>query len=130
MSDLKTLFPAQHIDLAGRTITVKPFTFGQLPKVLTKARTVYGAIAHLIEKDMSEAGLILEVMAVGGEDLMDLVCLSIGEDRDFLDTLQIDEGVKLVGTFLEVNLSFFVQRVLPEFKDAMAKVQAATGAKS
>jgi len=128
MSDLKVIFPASTVELSSGAITVKPFTFGQLPKVLQKAQTIYGGIAHLMDNGADTAAVV-QIMAVGGEDLLELVSLSIGKPREFFDTLQIDEGVLLVSTFLEVNLSFFVQRVLPEFKAAVTKLQAATGEK-
>ena len=129
MSDLATLFPNSTVETSSGPVTVKPFTFGQLPLVLKKARTIYGGVAHLLSDGSNEAAVVLEIMAVGGDDLIDLVCISTGKDRSFFDTLQMDEGVKVVSTFLEVNLSFFVQRVLPQFKEAMEKLQAATGQK-
>lgn len=130
MSDLQTLFPNAVVELSSGTVEVKPFTFGQLPLVLKKARTIYSGISHLLDGGANEAAVVLEIMAVGGDDLFDLVAISIGKDKSFFDTLQMDEGVKLVSVFLEVNLSFFVQRVLPQFKDAMAKLQGVTGASS
>ena len=129
MSDLTTLFPNNTVETSSGVVTVKPFTFGQLPLVLKKARTIYGGVSHLLDNGSNEAAVVLEIMAVGGDDLIDLVCLSTGKDRAFFDDLQMDEGVKVVSSFLEVNLSFFVQRVLPQFKEAMAKLQAATGQK-
>jgi len=130
MSDLSVLFPNRTLAIGDSTLEVRPFTFGQLPKVLAKARTIYGAIAHLLDAGSNEAAIVIEIMAVGGEDLLELVCLSIGKDRAFFDTLPMDEGVMVVAAFLEVNLGFFVQRVLPQFKDAMERVQAATGERS
>ena len=129
MSDLNILFPSSTVELSSGAVTVKPFTFGQLPKVLNKARTIYGAISHLMDGGGDETLVVIEIMSVGGEDLLELVSLSIGKPREFFDTLQMDEGVRLVSTFLEVNLSFFVQRVLPEFKKAVTNLQAATGEK-
>lgn len=128
MTDLQTLFPEVTVELSSGPVVVKPFTFGQLPKVLAKAKNVYGGVSHLLDDGSNEAAVILEIMAVGGDDLLDLISLSISKQRDFFDTLSMDEGVKLTGIFLEVNLSFFVQRVLPQFKEAMSKLQVATGA--
>lgn len=127
MSDMQTIFPEITVELSSGAISVKPFTFGQLPQVLKKARTVYGGVSHLLEDGTNEAAIILEIMAAGGEDLLDLVSLSINKPRSFFDTLSMDEGVKLIGAFLEVNLSFFVQKVLPQFKEVMGRLQAATG---
>lgn len=130
MSDLITLFPNCTVETTSGPVTVKPFTFGQLPLVLQKARTIYGGVSHLLENGGGEAAVVLEIMAVGGDDLISLMCISTGKDRDFFDALQMDEGVQVTSAFLEVNLSFFVQRVLPQFKEAMEKLQAVTGPKS
>lgn len=77
-----------------------------------------------------ELTLIMKAMEIGGDDLFDLIVMCSNVDREFIDTLEVDEGIKLVGAFLEVNLSFFVQKVMPAFQEAMAKVTEATGDKS
>lgn len=134
MSDLSILFPTYNLDIGGITVSVSPFKFGQLPKAMSKAKTVFGHLAELVsQKDGSqslEIGLILSAMEIGGDDLIDLIEMCSNVDREFIERLGVDEGIKLTGAFLEVNLSFFVQKVLPEFQTALARVTEATGAKS
>lgn len=132
MSDLDTLYPTQTIDLTGRTVTISPFKFYQLPTVMKKIRPVYGHLAELVSKSKGsmDISLVMEAMEVGGEELMELIATSANVDKAFMETLEMDEGVKLTAAFIEVNLSFFVQKVLPEFKVAMDRMVAATGAKS
>lgn len=134
MSDLSILFPTQHLDIGGRTVSISPFKFGQLPRAMAKAKHVFGHLAELVSKKEGsqslEIGLIMSAMEVGGDDLIDLIVMCSNVDREFVSGLGIDEGIKLTGAFLEVNLGFFVQKVLPEFQAAMARVTEATGVKS
>lgn len=134
MSDLSILFPTQHLDIGGRTVSISPFKFGQLPRAMSKAKHVFGHLAELVSKKEGtqslEIGLIMSAMEVGGDDLIDLIVMCSDTDREFVERLNLDEGIKLTGAFLEVNLSFFVQKVLPEFQAALARVTEATGAKS
>lgn len=134
MSDLSILFPTQHLELGGRTVSIAPFKFGQLPKAMSKAKNIFGHLSELVadkkEEQSLEIGLIISAMEIGGDDLIDLITMCSNVDREFVEGLSVDEGIKLTGAFLEVNLSFFVQKVLPEFQAAMSRVTAATGAKS
>lgn len=134
MSDLSILFPTQHLDIGGRTVSISPFKFGQLPRAMSKAKHIFSHLAELVSKQEGtqslEIGLVLSAMEVGGDDLIDLITMCSDVDREFIERLGVDEGIKLTGAFLEVNLGFFVQKVLPEFKAAMARVTEATGAKS
>jgi hypothetical protein len=117
MNDLNTIIPAHlEVSAGGQLITVKPFTFGQLPKVMTLSKTIYGHISALFDSDIDQTQVIIEAMAVGGEDLIAMICLSTGKSREWFDTLEMDDGVRLTGAFLEVNLGFFVRKVMPELK--------------
>lgn len=127
MSDLQTIFPGKSIVIAGEELRVSPFKFGQLPQVMTKAQKIYSGVAHLVSGSTDEAEVILQVMSVGGEDLLDLIGLSINKPRSFFDTIEADDGVALTAAFLEVNLSFFVQKVLPRFKEAVTALQSQAG---
>jgi hypothetical protein len=134
MSDLSILFPTHHLDIGGRTVSISPFKFGQLPKAMSKAKTVFGHLAELVSKKEGnqslDISLVMSAMEIGGDDLIDLITMCSNVDREFIELLSMDEGIKLTGAFLEVNLSFFVQKVLPEFQAAMARVTEATGVKS
>lgn len=134
MSDLQILFPTQHLEIGGRTVSISPFKFGQLPKAMTKAKNIGAHLSELVAKSEGnqslEIALIIAAMEIGGDDLIDLIVMCSDVDRTFVESLGVDEGIKLTGAFLEVNLSFFVQKVLPEFQAAMSRVTAATGAKS
>jgi hypothetical protein len=125
MSDLNTLFPDVELTVQGEVLTIRPFTFGQLPKVLKLTKSFYNDIQPFFEESQgNEAELTMKAMSVGGDDLIELIALGIKKPREWFDSLQIDDGIRVATAFLEVNLSFFAQRVLPEVKTAMSKLQS------
>ena len=133
-NDLDTLFPGQDVTVAGQTITVKPLTFGQLPKAtkllqpVIKALRASGAIGANPTSDTEKPegapgkgdrlaidfiSSWVDTVAAGGEDLLALVGYAIDKPRDWFDALSMDDGVALVRAVVEVNGDFFGRRVLP-----------------
>jgi hypothetical protein len=104
--DLEVLFPTgKTVTANGEEITIKPYTFGQIPKVIGTVRKLSGALG--------ENGDVLEAIEKGGEDLIALVMFTTGKPRDWFDSLPTDEGVALVTAIYEVNKDFFDKRVKP-----------------
>lgn len=115
MSDnLSKIFPAKKITVAEMPFEIKPFSFGQLPKLMKLmekiAPTVQLAVREGKEKEVST---YLSILSTGGEDLLQLMADSIKAPKEFVDNLDSDEGIKLLIEFVEVNKDFFIQRVLP-----------------
>ena len=46
------------------------------------------------------------------------------QSREWVEDLEMDEGIDVFAAILEVNASFFVQRVLPTLNSRMEAVQA------
>lgn len=112
MDELKTIFPGQTVELSDGPITVSPLTFGQLPKAMALSRNIAGPIMATLSKS-ADASAIMSIVADGGEDFIDLMALGTGIPRAKFNTMSADDGVKLASAFLEVNLDFFTQKVLP-----------------
>ena len=118
MSDLQTIFPGKDIQISGQTVTVKPFTFGQLPKVMkliNKLSAVQTGSGNI------DTNMLLGLLAEGSDDLVDLIASSSGLSAQTINLLQPDEGIELLAAFLEVNGDFFVQKVLPIIKKLVEK---------
>lgn len=128
--DLKVLFPeGKTVEANGESITLKPFTFGQLPKVMN-------LIAPVI-KQMNQSGVVgasttlgaieswVDLFASGGESLIGFMAWATGKDRVWFDTMSMDEGVMLMQAIIEVNSDFFGRRILPLITPATAAVQPA-----
>ena len=127
MSDLDVLFPeGKEVLVQGESLVIKPYTFGQIARVsklaypivaalqdsgLLKIETIEGQANISIASDWPSR--IVEIMGLGGEEFLQLVALSIGKPRAWLDTIQIDDGVTLAKAVIEVNSDFFAKRILP-----------------
>lgn len=114
-NELNTLLPGRDITLSDESVvTIKPLVFGQFPKA---SKLAQGIAAPLMEayanQTADSAAAIISVLSEGGEDFIALIALGINKPRSFFDTLPFDDGVKLAQAFIEVNLDFFTQRVLP-----------------
>lgn len=116
-SEIDVLFPdGKTLTIGGDEITIKPLTFGQIPKASKMIAPIVKALASAElggQSLLDLAGNWVEIMAVGGEDLMSLIGWAIGKDRAWFDTLGMDDGIELVKTVIEVNSDFFTKRVMP-----------------
>jgi hypothetical protein len=135
--ELEVLFPDQELVISGETVLVKPLKFGQLPKAIKLLKPVSDALqAAGIFALRGEAGnaqfaldpawplKIVDMLAVGGEDLLQFLAFAVGKPRAWLDTLDTDDGVKLVKAVFEINADFFVRRVFPMFMPAQPETAA------
>jgi len=123
MSDLETLFPNVEIDVQGEKIVIAPFTFGQLPRVLKLTKSFYAEVQPFFNGDVDQTAAIMHVLSVGGDDLIELVALGIKKPTSWFESLAVDDGIRVATAFIEVNLSFFALRVLPQIKTSMGTLQ-------
>ncbi|WP_298220145.1 DUF6631 family protein [Halothiobacillus sp.] len=122
MSEVDILFPeGKTITIGGEEITIKPLTFGQIPKASKMIAPIIKAMssAELGGQSLLDlAGNWVEIMAVGGEDLIALIGWAINKDRDWFDSLGMDDGINLIKTVIEVNSDFFTKKVIPMLPQA------------
>lgn len=108
----KVVVPTKDVALRnGETITVRPFKFGQLAKVLKHFGTLLAYADELGDID------IMAALEGASEEVFDLLGLSLKKQRDFFEDLELDEGTELAVAMVEVNQDFFVHHVLPLIKD-------------
>lgn len=123
--EIKTLFPNKEITLStGEVITLKPFTFGQLPQAIKLVEKLGGVLQRLIKEGAladrtKTATAVMVVISEGGEDLINLISLGINKPREWFDSLQSDDGMHLTIGFLEVNLDFFTKKMMPRLLEVM-----------
>jgi hypothetical protein len=120
-SELETLFPTGvQVELQGKQFNIRPFNFGQFPKVI-KAITKASATAQELKvtdgKITPEAALT--ILSESGEDLIVLLAEMLEVEKSFIEKLPMDEAVVLISAFFEVNADFFTKRVLPLIVKAM-----------
>lgn len=111
--ELQTLFPDESITVNGEELKIKPLTFGQLPKALKVMEKLGGLFVQTFGKEDATQADMLSFLAQGGDELLELICMGVGKPKSWFDNVPMDEGIQLSIKFVEVNSSFFTQRVLP-----------------
>lgn len=128
MSDLNIIYPeGLKLTLQGQEVTINKFKFGQLPKVMRAIKSVAGPALQAFQTGVEpNLELFMEAGAEASSDLMQLMAECIKKPVSFIEDLDPDEGIKLIGAFFEVNADFFIKKVLPELKNLAAKRQMKT----
>lgn len=126
--ELKTLFPEVEVTLkSGEVVTVYPLKFGQLAKAAGLMTNVVGSAIvgynDLLADPNSTASAIGRALIESGEDLYNLLALGLKRDRAWFDELDMDDGIKLTTTFVEVNSDFFVKQALPLVLKSLGKLK-------
>jgi len=115
-NEMDILFPEGKIlTIGGEEITIKPLTFGQIPKASKMVAPIIKAMAKSElagDSVIDMVGNWVDILAIGGDDLINLIGWAIGKDRAWFDTLQMDDGVELVKSVIEVNADFFTKKVM------------------
>jgi hypothetical protein len=116
--ELDALIPPQiEITLGGEKLTITPIRAGKFPAFIRAIRPI---TPHLVQKEIDFLALIDE----GGENLLDAVALALGKPRAFVDALDVADLIRGARAMIEVNVDFFIHRLLPE---VMAATQSLAG---
>lgn len=125
--DLEVLFPDEVVEVAGGPVTIHPFYFGQLSRVVKFCRPVVKALLEsgimtvtvntdntsTITIDQNFIPKLFTLLDDAVEPLMGLVAFALGKPREWLDKLPMDVGIELTQKIWEINSNFFVKRVMP-----------------
>jgi hypothetical protein len=107
------------VEAGGETFTIRPFGFGQLPFVAARLSGPFMALAGSGRKTFQ----LDELVANGGDGMMDVLAVAIKKDRAWLDELDDYEGGKrLLAAMWEVCGPQLTGKVLPDVLMAMAKM--------
>lgn len=120
----KLLEQTQYLNINDEPIVIKPFTFGQLPRV-AKA---LAAIASRVPAD--EGFSIPKLIAEGGEEILEVVAVAAGKSRDWLDEIDPADGFELVGAVVAANAEQFEKKILPAVAKLAATVATAAAGKA
>ena len=119
-SDLTKIIPETNLVAAGgKNIEIKTMKVKQLSATI-KAIQPFAA-AFKAQRDSFDAA---EIVMSHTDSVVDLVVILTGETKEFVEELGIDELVILFTKLVEVNLDFFIQKVLPLLSGAMGRLSA------
>ncbi|MDP1980474.1 hypothetical protein [Undibacterium sp.] len=116
-NDLEKVIPADRtIIIAGADFPVRQFKIGRLPAVLKASQP----LIHMITGQVKGESLdVISLFVLYSEECLALLAVLADKPREWVDALEQDEAVDLLTGLLEVNLDFFVLRVLPRVKGAL-----------
>lgn len=121
-SDIATLDTllgaALTVTVAGVELAIRPFTFGQLPRVL---EIVGPFLAGLVTQGTLDLSGLLER---DSERALRLCALATGKPRTWFDEAPADEGLRLLAAIAEVNADFFRSRVAPAVADLWPRMKS------
>ncbi|MBO1049342.1 MAG: hypothetical protein HEQ10_17125 [Dolichospermum sp. DEX182a] len=123
--ELKTLVPNEVVVTSSGEITVKPFKFTQFPRVIQVCTNYADAFIKKPTEEAPDAMKIaLDLAANDPEGLFELLRLSTGLTQENLDLLEGEEGFEVLFKVVEVNLSFFVQKLTPKILEVAESLTA------
>ena len=115
-NDLSVLIPEPVVVIVkGESITIRQMKMKQLPKIMRVVAPYYESLKLTKEKATKNGGALdlLGIVMSYIEPVSDTVAILVEKDRAWIDELDIDEMVRLLELVIEVNVDFFIQKVLP-----------------
>ena len=115
---LEVLFPKSiPVQVGDETVTIAPFKFGQINKVIKVATPLFGLLKSQVDLTQSESEVgtqVLElVLTNGGDALAEILTISTNKPLSWVEDLENDKVIELLVATVEVNKDFFIKKVLP-----------------
>ncbi len=116
-SELEQLIPTPRtIHVGGKEIPIRNLKVKHLTAVLKAVQPILGLFTK--GKSVDIPSLLID----HSDSAISLICVLTEETPEWLGELDVDELVMLFTAIVEVNLSFFTQRVFPSLSQAMAQL--------
>lgn len=127
MSDLDVIVPEPvFVTIKGEQVEIKRIVVGQLTKVMRLSAPFYEEVKTIREqsvKDGTDFNLDVYGSVVRhGDAVVEVIGILTNKPTEWVEGLEIDELVSLFTALLEVNMDFFIQRLLPSLSGLAAKL--------
>ena len=113
-SDLEQMIPnaPRELVINGETIKIDVIRVGQLPTAAQAARAVYDVLAINASGGQMKLDFfnLIEKLA----DLTPLVATMTGKSNAWVEGLTPDDFLAIVTAIIEVNIDFFIHKMLPK----------------
>lgn len=129
--DLSKMIPANPtITVGAEQVTIKNLKVGKLTQVVAAIQP----FAHLLPKPgnnpTSHPIDYFELVINHTDSVIDFTALILDKDPEWVKDLDVDQLVDILSAIVEVNLDFFIQKVLPSVSRAMVKLGSGFSAKA
>jgi len=126
-NELEQLFPTgKTISINDENLTIKPFKFGELPKVFKAIGPMTSTLGNLLQNRDASFAAIAGLITDGGDSIIDLMVVGSRKPREWVEELEMDQGVEVLTAIFEVNADFFIRKVLPLVNTKMEKASGQT----
>lgn len=132
MQTLEKIAPIPvRVDIAGERLSLLPIKTRELPKLFKATKPVLSDLQKLLAQfsaSSKNAGkeiitrFLMDAPDQLAEALIQATTIAARKDRDWIDDLDLDELVTLMGKLIEVNVDFLSRRALPKFVEAVESV--------
>lgn len=128
--DLNVVVPEPIIVVVGtENIEIKQIKVGQMTKIMRIAYPFYDKLKAIKDEakknPQKDIGIDLFSLVVEhGDSIIDLMAVLTNKDREWAENLELDSLVSLFTAVVEVNLDFFIQRVLPLLSKLVGELNA------
>lgn len=117
---------ASEVQFGERRVSIAPLKVGQIPPFARALKGIESKFfSAVLEGDYS---CLPALLADHGEGLISAAAVGSGLPVEELNNADADQFLALVVAVVKVNADFFVQRLIPAMKDAVAQAQASSGA--
>jgi hypothetical protein len=132
-NDLQVMAPEPIlVSVSGEVIEIKQIRVGQISKAMRIAHPFYENLkaAKDAAKKSDDPGVygfdIYTLVMENTDAIIDMVALLCGKDRGWVEDLSLDDLIAVFSAIVEVNLDFFIQRLLPLLSGLAVGVGKAT----
>lgn len=109
-------------------VFVRPLPFKRwlmATNFLTSILCSFPADTTIDINDTKKLGTLAALLVGNSQaEIIGLAMLATDQDEAFFDSIDLDDGVKIVLAVVEVNKDFFVQKVLPMFEAVAPQLKA------
>ncbi|MXS85292.1 hypothetical protein ABO04_05000 [Nitrosomonas sp. HPC101] len=121
-SDLDDLIPPViEVSVAGEVIAVTPIKVKELTAFAQAIAPLLQALGGGVGQNWADLNISTLLMN-HTDTVIRAVAIGIRREVEFVNNLDIDELIKLGNAVVEVNVDFFIQKVLPEIKQGVGRI--------
>lgn len=112
VNELDILFPERSAEMAGRSITVREYSFIEGQRLLYLAEPFIKDVIALFAGDTPDYNEIQFIAAKHIDNLIKLVAVSVDQPESWVEGLSSEDGNKLLGIWWEVNGNFYIRSAM------------------
>lgn len=112
VNELDILFPERSAEIAGRSITVREYSFVEGQRLLHLAEPFVKDVISLFAGDTPDYTDIQFIAAKHIDNLIELVSVSIDQPKEWVNSLSNGDGDLLMNIWWSVNGNFYIRSAM------------------